>query len=297
MLRVGKISKKNMQIKYFDIHSHFNLPQFDKDRTAAIKRMEEKQVATICVGTDLETSKKAVEIAETSDYIWATVGQHPTDTEEEFDLDNYRELAKHSKVVAIGETGLDYYHMEREAHNAERKEEIKSKQKEVFKKHIELAIEIKKPLMIHARPSKNSMDAYEDALDILENATLRQVSTPSSTRGAQGSRLRANFHFFVGDLEIAKRILENGWTVSFDGPITFSNDYDEVIKMLPLESIMAETDAPFAAPAPYRGKFCEPWMVEEVVKKIAEVKSLDLEIVRAQLLENVKRVFLKNVSL
>ena len=151
--------------------------------------------------------------------------------------------------------------------------------------------------MIHARPSKNSMDAYEDALDILENATLLQVSTPSSTRGAQGSRLRANFHFFVGDLEIAKRILENGWTVSFDGPITFSNDYDEVIKMLPLESIMAETDAPFAAPAPYRGKFCEPWMVEEVVKKIAEVKSLDLEIVRAQLLENVKRVFLKNVSL
>jgi TatD DNase family protein len=133
--------------------------------------------------------------------------------------------------------------------------------------------------MIHARPSKGSMDAYTDALDILE---IYKKDNP---------KLHANFHFFVGDIDIAKRILANDWTVSFDGPITFARDYDPVIEFMPIENIMCETDAPFASPVPYRGKTCEPFMVIEVYKKIAEIKGLDLETTTAKIRENVKRVF------
>lgn len=268
-------------MNYIDIHSHLNLKPLSEDIEGVVSRMREKGTGTIVVGVDLEISKLAIEIAEKYPdvVLGATVGLHPNDNEDEvFDIEKYRELAKNPKVVAIGECGLDYF----------RSDERKEIQKEIFKKHIELAVENGKPLMIHARPSKGGMNAYEDAIEIMSNYQL-----PIS------NKIRANFHFFVGNIEIAKRIIENGWTVSFDGPITFSKDYDEVIKFLPLESIMAETDAPFAAPAPYRGNpstgsgrvTCEPWMVEEVVKKIAEIKGLDLETVKKQLLENTKRVF------
>lgn len=258
--------------KYVDIHSHLNLEPLSTDRDGVIARMVEHEVATITIGVDVKTSKEAVAIAEQYDFIWAGVGLHPTDnTSEDFDIEKYQILAQNKKVVCIGECGLDYF---RDA-----REEIKIKQKEIFKKQIELALSVDKPLMIHARPSKETMDAYLDVLDILEEYKK------------QNPHLSANFHFFVGDLDIAKRILQNGWTVSFDGPITFARDYDEVIKYLPLESIMAETDAPFAAPVPHRGKICEPYMVTAVVKKIAEIKGLDEEIVAKTIINNTKRVF------
>ncbi len=254
-------------MKFIDIHSHFNLEQFEADRDTAIQLMESKDVATICVGTGMETSKLAIELAEKYSSIYATIGQHPTDTDEEFDAEAFRDMARHERVVAIGECGLDYFRSKTD-------EQVKI-QKELFIKQIKIAEEVGKPLMIHARPQKGSMDAYEDVLLIL----------------AEYPNVKANFHFFVGDMSIAKVIVERGYTASFDGPITFSSDYDEVIKFLSIENIMAETDAPFAAPAPYRGKRCEPWMVEEVVKKIAEIKGLPIEEVEAKLLENAKRVF------
>ena len=184
-------------------------------------------------------------------------------------------MAKHDKVVAIGECGLDYFRGKDEA--------LVARQKELFLQQIKLALEAGKPLMIHGRPSKGTQDAYEDVLDIL----------------AEYPDIRANFHFFVGDMTIAKRVLAAGFTMSFDGPITFSSDYDEVIQMLPLEHIMLETDAPFAAPEPYRGQnpstglraSCEPWMVEEMYKKIAELKNIPLEEVQKQVQMNVERVF------
>jgi|JI10StandDraft_1071094.scaffolds.fasta_scaffold64902_4 TatD DNase family protein len=252
----------------FDIHSHLNLNQFDTDRDAVIARMKEEGVSTITVGVDLATSREAGSLAEKNpETLFACIGQHPTgNATEAFDMDAYVELGAHSSVVAIGECGLDYYRDE--------KPETKVAQKELFLKHIELAKTLNKPLMIHARPSKGNMDAYEDALDILEQHDVR-----------------ANFHFFVGDAVVAARIIKNGWTVSYDGPITFSSDYDDVIRSIPIESIMAETDAPFAAPAPYRGQRCEPWMVGEVVKKIAELKEMSVEDVQRQLRENVNRVF------
>lgn len=273
-----------MQFNYFDIHSHLNLkPLYEgggDSRLSAdrLARMREEKIGTITVGVDYETSKLAIDLAqENPDIVWATVGKHPTDNDaEEFNYEKYLELAQNPKVVAIGETGLDYFRLEKE-NNPEVKiknEKIKSKQKELFMKHIELARAVGKPLMIHARPSKGSMDAYEDVLDILEQF-----------------KLHANFHFFVGDTTITQRIIANGWTMSFDGPITFSRDYDDVIRSIPLENIMAETDAPFAAPEPYRGRTCEPWMVSEIVKKIAEIKELPLETVQKALLDNTVRIF------
>lgn len=253
-----------MQIRYIDIHSHLNLSPLLEIQSEVIERMKERGVATITVGTELATSREAVRLAEENDFLYATVGIHPN--HEEVWSEELEVLAQNPKVVAIGETGLDYFRNE--------SEESKIRQKEIFKKHIELAIKVGKPLMIHSRPSKGTMDAYEEVLDILEN-----------------SGVKANFHFFVGNVDIAKRALEAGHTMSFDGPITFSGDYDETIKFLPIDSIMAETDAPYAAPVPHRGKTCEPWMVEEVYKAIARIKGLDEEEVRAALISNAKRFF------
>ncbi|MCX6755071.1 MAG: TatD family hydrolase [Candidatus Nomurabacteria bacterium] len=258
--------------KYIDIHSHLNLEQLNPDHEAVIARMVEHDVATIVIGVDYETSQEAIAVAEKYDFIWAGVGLHPADNlNEVFDFEKYKALAQNKKVVCIGECGLDYF---REAN-----EEIKQKQKILFKQHIELGLQVGKPLMIHARPSKGSQDAYEDALEILESYKKEH------------NNLLGNFHFFVGDITIATRALAIGFTMSFDGPITFTNDYDEVIKFIPMESIMSETDAPFAAPVPYRGKTCEPYMVKEVVKKIAEIKGSNEDEVAKAVMTNAKRVF------
>ncbi|MCE9585365.1 TatD family hydrolase [Candidatus Nomurabacteria bacterium] len=259
--------------KYIDIHSHLNLEPLNADHEGVIARMVENNVSTITIGVDYETSKQAIKIANKYDFVWAGVGLHPTDnTNEIFNIEKYEILAQDKKVVCVGECGLDYFR------GAD--ENIKEKQKEIFKKHIELAIKMKKPLMIHARPSKGSMDAYEDALDILENY-----------KKEHGSILSGNFHFFVGDINIAKRAMNIDFTMSFDGPITFTSDYDEVIRFLPLEYIMSETDAPFAAPVPYRGKTCEPYMVCEIVKAIARIKELPENEVAEAIIKNAKRVF------
>jgi TatD DNase family protein len=256
-----------MEIKYIDIHSHFNLKQFEGDLDESIKKMHERGVATICVGTDLETSKRAVEIAEKYDFIWATVGMHPTDTKDTFKVEDFEELARNPKVVAIGECGLDYFRTP--------KIDVYDHQRENFLAQIRLAQMVHKPLMIHARPSKGSMDAYEDALGILQDF----------------DEIRANFHFFVGSTSIAQRALDQGHTMSFDGPITFTDEYNEVLRALPLESIMAETDSPYAAPEPHRGGRAEPWMVEFVYRKIAEIRGEDEEEVRIALNENASKFF------
>lgn len=259
-------------LKYIDIHSHLNLNQFDSDKEEVIQKLKDNNIYTITVGADYKSSVLAVELADKNDNLFASIGLHPSDVfVEEFNYQDMLTLASNKKVVAIGECGLDYFR--------DTNEDFKIKQKEIFKLHIKLALETNKPLMIHARPSKGTMDAYVDALDILE---LVKKDNP---------KINANFHFFAGDLNIAKRVVKFGFTISFDGPITFSHDYDEVIKEIPLESIMAETDSPFAAPAPYRGKRCEPQMVSEVYKKIAELKGLSEEETNKIIIGNVKRVF------
>ncbi|KKQ35458.1 MAG: Hydrolase, TatD family [Candidatus Nomurabacteria bacterium GW2011_GWB1_37_5] len=287
-------------MRFIDIHSHLNLSPLKENKEAVLARMRTAQVATIVVGADYNTSEEAVVIAENNPDIWATVGLHPiehdrpgdkTDNDKEiFDYEKYKELALHPRVVAIGECGLDYFR--------DMRPETKEKQKDLFKKHIKLALEVNKPLMIHCRPSKGSMDAYEDLYDILVSdirpvRMARPGGYPVSGRGMNKDKdnLRGNLHFFAGNVEIAKKFLELGFTFSFDGPITFSHDYDEVIKFLPLESVMVETDAPFAAPAPYRGKTNEPAYVVEIAKKISEIKDIDQEKVYQTLLKNSVKFF------
>ena len=211
-------------------------------------------------------------------------------------------LATHPSVVAIGETGLDYFHDDTP--------EMCDVQTEVFKKHIELAVSVNKPLMLHVRSSRGSDDVYYDALEILneyaqspspakgrvevgfDDKTPSGLSATSPfAKGGNAQHIRANFHFFSGSRQCMQDIVAAGYTVSVDGPITFVAEYDEMIAACPLDKLVIETDAPYAAPKPYRGKTCEPWMVVHVAERIAEIKGLPLETVRLQLLQNSKEFF------
>ena len=252
--------------KYFDIHSHLNFKDYDKDLEEVIKRLKETDTHTIVIGTDLESSKKAVELADKHEEIYAAIGVHPVDKPlKDFDISKFEELVKNSKVVAIGECGLDFYHADKAADY--------ERQKKLFLDQVAFALAHGKPLMIHAR------NAYEELLDILE--PLKQE---------HGAKLRGNIHFFAGDQGVAQRLFAIGFTVSFTGVITFVRDYDEVIKSAPLEMIMSETDAPFVSPTPYRGQRNEPSYVSEVVKKLAEIRGEDKELVQAALVNNALRM-------
>jgi TatD DNase family protein len=277
-----------MTYAFFDIHSHIHDKKYDSDRESLLGEMKSYGVGTITVGTDLKESKEAVLVASTYDNVYATIGLHPADNvKEEFDNGAFTTLAKHPKVIAIGECGLDYHYVENffERDKEEKgvthtKDEEKDRQKRIFQEQIDFAVEVNKPLMLHGRPSKGSMDAYEDMLSILEEAKRKH-----------GSKLRGNAHFFVGNIDIAKRFVDIGFTMSFSGVITFTKDYDDVVRFLPSTMILAETDSPYATPAPFRGERNSPMYVQEVVAKIAVLRNEPLEETRTQLLENVKRVF------
>ncbi len=263
----------------FDSHSHLHLSQFNDDREEIIKKLRlpaqagDFSIKTINIGTDFEDSKKAVELSKKySDLLWASVGLHPNDNlEENFDIDKYRELAQNKNVVAIGECGLDYYRLPSEA-------EIK-RQKEVFIKQIDLAKELKKPIILHARPALGTQDAYEDAIEILKYESL---NIPKGNGVA---------HFFSGSEETAKKFLDLGFYISFAGPITFAPEYRKIVEFVPIEKILIETDSPFAAPTPHRGKRNEPAFVEFVARKIGEWKRLDFDKVALETHNNAKALF------
>jgi len=273
--------------KYIDIHTHLNLEAFKEDWKEVAKRALDASVAHINVGTQLSTSKRAVELAEMyDDGVYATVGLHPIHTSksfhdkdeigeegkefassgEKFDASDYNELVKSNKVVAIGECGFDYFRVEKDT---------KEVQEETFVRQIEFANELNKPLMLHVRPSAGSMDAYEDAVDVLK----------------KHAKVLGVVHFFVGNLDVAKKFWDIGFNTSFTGVITFADQYDEVIKNAPLDMIHADTDAPYVAPMPHRGKRNEPLYVKEIFKRIAELRGEDEEKVRVQLLENACKLF------
>lgn len=273
-----------MTPKFFDAHTHLNM-QFEHDWKEVGKRTIENGVWFVNVGADAQSSKLAVEQAhELGDGCWATVGIHPTEGGES-DFAMIVELAKDDKVVAIGECGLEYFRLP-EAD----KSVIMAKQKELFKKHIELALEVGKPLMIHCRADKND-DAYKDAWEILK-----------SYKDKVGDKLKFDMHFFASDLEIAQKFLDLGGYLSFPGVITFASQYDEVVKNMPLDRIMSETDAPFATPkvdpkagfatpVPHRGERNEPACVEYVAKRICELRFESEEVILDALMTNAKRFF------
>ncbi len=260
------------EIKYIDIHGHVNFPNFDADRETIIENAGKAGVAMITVGTDIATSTSAVQLATMHEQIWATIGVHPTDSKETIDFEALERLANHPKVVAIGECGLDYFHSQAD--------EI-PQQKEVFEKHIVLAQKVGKPLMLHVRNGKmagstsENGNAYQDALQILKKYP----------------NIKANFHFFAGTMSDLKDIIDRGYSVSFTGVVTFTTDYDELVKNVPISQMMSETDCPFVPPAPYRGKRNEPAYVIETIKAIARICSVEENIMAKQLLDNAKNFF------
>lgn len=274
-------------ISFFDAHSHPHDKAFDEDRDAVLREMKEKGVYTIAIGTDKVESRKAFLLATEHDHVYASVGLHPADNVlEEFDYEFYKTLATDKKVVAIGECGLDYFYIDnfferdqKEKGITHNKDAEQDRQKRIFEEHINLASQLKKPLMLHIRAGKGSTDAYDDAIYMLKKSQ------------EAGKKVFGNVHFFTGTLSVAEQFMELGFTISFPGVITFAKEYDEVVKNVPLEMMHAETDSPYATPAPYRGKRNSPVYVEEVVKKIAELKNMSTKDVQAQLLENAKRVF------
>lgn len=277
-----------MYIKYFDAHAHIQFPQFDTDREEVIARMKKEGVAALVVGTDYATSAAAVALAKKHDYLWAGVGLHPTDVmEENFDEEKFLALASDSKVVAIGECGLDYYRNQVANNKEPITKNLRQKQKEVFRKHVEIAIEHGKALMIHCRPSPGTMDAYEDILAILREYKRSQTSNEGRLTS---EKLRGNIHFFVGTPEIAKQFFDLGFTISFTGVITFSGDYDKVVKGTPEGNILSETDCPFVAPTPYRGKRNEPIYVSEVVRRIIQIRGVNEEFGET-ILRNAENMF------
>jgi TatD DNase family protein len=194
-----------MKVKYVDAHCHIQFEQYAEDDTELIERMREEGVAGIVVGCDLDSSKKAVTLAEKYEHLYASVGMHPNhESDEQFDTEQYREPAQNPKVVAIGECGLDYFRP------TEVNDDVKQKQKELFKQQVQFAAELDKPLIIHCRPSKGTQDAYHDLIDILKSA---KVAHPN---------LRGDAHFFVGDVAVEEALIALGFTVSFTAVITFA---------------------------------------------------------------------------
>lgn len=265
--------------QYFDIHSHVNDKQFANDRDDVFGRMREHNVWGILVGTDYESSQEVISLASAiSSGVYATMGIHPTDTYcIKFPKTIFDELATNPRVVAVGECGIDYSRLA----DKENIENEKERQRDLFRDQVDFAIEHNLPLMLHVRDSnKSDADAHHEVLAILKEK-----------KETAGAALRGDVHFFAQTLDIAREYFALDFTISFTGVITFSREYDEVIREAPLERLMSETDCPYVAPAPYRGKRNEPIYVEEVVKKIAEIRGEDFETVRAALVQNALRTF------
>jgi TatD DNase family protein len=263
-----------MTPRYIDAHCHVQFDQYDPDRDLVLARMEEEGVMGIVVGCDIESSKRAVTLAERHDHLFASIGLHPNhEGDEWYEASNYRELASSPKVVAIGECGLDYFRP------TEVTPEVKQKQQRIFKEQVALAAELDLPLVIHARPTKGTQDAYQDVIAMLTEAKKEHPN------------LRGDIHFFVGRVEEARALIDLGFTLSFTAVVTFARDYDEVIRSVPLASILSETDAPYVAPVSRRGTRNDSLAVKEVVTRIAAIRGEDEESVRAALVANAKRVF------
>lgn len=286
----------------FDSHAHLNFEAFKDDYREVIKRSFENGIEGIInVGTNFKSSKRAVEIAEEFSKgpflanklakvrnlgrVYAAVGFHPDHLDEietgdiDSEIEKFRELAKNPKVVAIGEIGLDNYYFK--TGRLKDTKENRKKTEEIFEKMLNLAGEVNLPIIIHSREA--------------ETETLKQLTdNPSTPLGVNSKQLTGGVvHCFTGSMEFAKKVLELGFYIGFTAIATYPNtdDLARVIKEVPLERILIETDCPFIAPQKYRGQRCEPWYVQETAQKIAEIKEVSLEEIVQKTTENAKKLF------
>jgi TatD DNase family protein len=251
-----------------DSHAHIQGKEYAGEAAAVIARAREAGVETIVAvgGTgDMSSNREAAALADSFPGVYATVGMHPHDAKDVGDeeLQTLKQLAERSKVVAVGETGLDYYY----SHSPH------ATQREVFVRLIHLALEINLPLVVHER------EAAEDAVALL--------------RREGDGRLRGVIHCFTGDYAAARRYLDLGFYLSFTGIITFKNAdaLREVARKLPLESVCVETDSPYLTPVPYRGKRNEPAYVRFVAETLARIKDISFEEVARATTANARALF------
>jgi TatD DNase family protein len=264
---------------FFDTHAHLDFPDFASDLAEVIARASDAGITRInSIGTDLDSSRRAIAIAERFESVFATVGWHPTHVmEAPADIRaELRELAKHPKVIAIGETGLDYYRLPsaQPGGTAEQDETYKRKQADIFQQQLEVAAELGLNCVIHQR------SALEDTL-----AAMQPFA----------GRVRGQFHCFVDDAAAMKRVLALGSVVSFTGILTFKNAQiiRDTLNATPLGEFMLETDCPYLAPVPYRGKRCEPAYVKDLAVAAAQVKGCSLDELSAATCETARKFFPK----
>lgn len=249
-----------------DTHAHLDDARFDSDRDAMIARAREAGVEHfVTIGCDLATSRAAVELADRYPFVYATVGVHPHEAKQIGDswYDDLRRLAQHKKVVAYGEIGLDYHYN----HSPPRL------QRERFREQITLARELRLPIVVHTR------EAQDDTMAILKEENAADVG--------------GVFHCFSGDARLAKDALDLGFLLSFSGVITFQNAtmLRDIVKTVPMDRILVETDSPYLTPAPHRGQRNEPAHVRLVAEKIAAIQGMTVDQVAEITSQNARRVF------
>ena len=264
-----------------DTHAHVNFQAFKEDADETIRRALANDTWMVLVGSEMKTSNRALSLANKYERgVYAAVGLHPVHLEEsrvdtgesgdngsfiaraeDFDYDSYEKLARFEKAVAIGEIGLDYYHLDPTRNQAP----IKSKQQEVFAQQLLLARSLDLPVIIHCR------QAHDDLYNIL-----------SDFRHAYGHLIPADrpwgvIHCFSGDEDLAWKYFKLGLIISFTGLITFSQQWDDLIRKIPLDKLMIETDSPYMTPEPHRGQRNEPVLVHYVAQRISDIRSIKLE--------------------
>ena len=250
----------------FDTHAHYYDDAFDTDRDALLSSLPEKGVElVVCPGCDLASSRQSQALAERYAYLYFAAGFHPENLEGMTldQLDQIRALCAHPKCVAVGEIGLDYYWV--------KAPEERAFSREVFAAQLALAQELDLPAIVHDR------DAHKDCMDL--------VRAHPGTRGV--------FHCYSGSIEDAKVLVDRGWMLSFTGNITFKNARraPEILRWLPLDRLMLETDAPYMAPEPYRGQRCDSTMIARSAETVAQLRGLTRDEVEAVTLENGKKFF------
>lgn len=251
-------------MKVIDTHCHPQFPQYDADRGEVLARAEDAGVGMVCVGTDLEMSRAAVALAEAHEEMWASVGAHPNDIQR-VSADDFGQLLRHPKVVAIGEIGLDYYRTP--------DIEAQSRQREVFDEFLILARAHKKPIIVHCRDGSSPLaaSAYEDLLTF---------PLPVGV-----------IHSFTGTAEQAKAFLDRGMYIGLNGIVTFSTSYNAMVDAIPPERLLLETDSPYLAPPPHRGRRNEPLHVLEVARYIAKIRNISFETLTKQTTKNARTLF------
>ena len=248
----------------FDTHAHLNDPAFDPDREALLESLPEKGIRYVMnAGCSLESSRDILRMAEAYPWLYASAGSHPDSADEvnEEVIEAYRELCRHEKVKAIGEIGLDYYY-----------EDIPREiQKKAFRMQMELARELDMPVIIHER------DAHDDGMRIVkEFPTVKGV-----------------FHCYSGSAEMARQLVNMGWYIGFTGVLTFKNARKavETAASIPLDRIVLETDCPFMAPEPHRGKRNDPGYLHRMAEKLAQIRDVPVEEICRITTENGKRLY------